>query len=310
MLDNLSNRHASLSDGSEARREYLLKKVSSVRTLSIAHSPDSDDAFMFYALAKGKIATGDLRFTHELLDIETLNQLAADCRYDITALSFHGYCYHADRYALLPCGASFGEDYGPKVIARRVLSRDELSTLTVAIPGKWTTAALTLQLYLPGVRTVIYPFDAIIPAVARGAVDAGVIIHEGQLTYPEQQLVQHVDLGVWWKAETGLPLPLGGNGIRRDLPMEVQRRAATYLRRSIDYALTHRQDALAYALSFGRGLDPMKADTFVGMYVNAVTQDYGERGRTAVRTLLARAYQAGIIPQRVEPEFVAWEALS
>jgi 1,4-dihydroxy-6-naphthoate synthase len=261
---------------------------------------------MFYALARGKVDTGDLAFTHELMDIETLNGLAGECRYDVTALSFHGYCYHTARYALLPCGASFGEDYGPKIIARQALTREELRPLTVAIPGRLTTAALTLQLYLPGVATVCYPFDEIMPAVARGEVDAGVIIHEGQLTYGTLGLVQHVDLGVWWKAQNGLPLPLGGNGIRRDLPVEIQQRVAGYLRQSIDYALTHRAEALAYALEFGRGLDPANADTFVGMYVNGVTQDYGDRGRAAVRALLTQAHQAGIIPHPVEPEFVAW----
>lgn len=275
-------------------------------TLTIAHSPDADDAFMFYALAHGKIDTGDLRFTHALIDIETLNQRAAEGRYDITALSFHAYAYRADRYALLPCGASFGEDYGPKIVARAPLTRDELARKVIAIPGALTTAALVLQLYLPGVRTVVYPFDAVMPAVARGEVAAGVIIHEGQLTYADDGLTQHLDLGVWWKAETGLPLPLGCNGVRRDLPEEIQRRAATYLRRAIDHALAHRAEALAYALSFGRGLDPGKADTFVGMYVNGVTQDYGERGRAAVRVLLDRAFSAGVIPQRVEPAFVPW----
>lgn len=278
-----------------------------MRTITVAHSPDADDAFMFYALANGKIDTGDLVFDHTLCDIETLNHLAAEGKYDVTALSFHGYAYRADRYQLLPCGASFGEDYGPKVIARRAVTRDELREMTVAIPGRLTTAALTLQLYLPGVRTKIYDFDAIMPAVQNGEVDAGVIIHEGQLTYDEHALVQHVDLGVWWKGETGLPLPLGGNGVRKEFPADLKRRIARYLREGIDYSLAHRQEALAYALSFGRGLDPGKADTFVGMYVNDVTRDYGERGRTAVRLLLTRAYEAGIIPMQVEPEFIEWE---
>jgi 1,4-dihydroxy-6-naphthoate synthase len=250
-------------------------------TISVAHSPDSDDAFMFYALAQEKIPTGDLHFVHTLVDIETLNQLAAEGKYDVTALSFHAYAYRADRYRLLPCGASFGEDYGPKIIARKVLKRAELRKMTVAIPGKLTTAALVLQLYAPGIQTTVLPFE-------------------------ESDLVQHLDLGVWWKGKTGLPLPLGGNAIRRDLPEEVQRQVATYLRRAIDYALRHRKEALEYALGFGRGLDPAKADEFVGMYVNDVTREYGERGRSAVRRLLQEAFQAGIIPQPVEPEFVDW----
>jgi len=275
-------------------------------TITIAHSPDADDAFMFYALANGCIDTGDFTFTHTLMDIETLNQWAVEERYDVTALSFHGYMYLADRYLLLPCGASFGDDYGPKVIARQPLSRAALSALTVAIPGRYTTAALALQLYLPGVKTQVVHFEEILPAVARGEVDAGVIIHEGQLTYGESGLVQHVDLGVWWKADTGLPLPLGGNGIRRALAPAVRQQVARYLREAIDYALAHRQDALAYALRFGRGLDPARADTFVGMYVNDITRDYGPVGRQAVHTLLARAYAAGVAPQQVAPEFVAW----
>jgi 1,4-dihydroxy-6-naphthoate synthase len=277
-----------------------------MRTITVAHSPDADDAFMFYALANECIDTGDLKFTHTLRDIETLNQLAAEERYDVTALSFHGYAYLADRYVLLPCGASFGEDYGPKIIARRVLTRDELSRVTVAVPGRLTTAALALQLYQPGARAVNCDFEEIIPAVERGDVDAGVIIHEGQLTYQDSGLVQHADLGVWWKGETGLPLPLGGNAIRRAIPPDVRRQVAGYLRQAIDYALAHRQDALNYALSFGRGLEPSRADTFVGMYVNEITRDYGTRGRDAVRLLLARAQEAGIIPQRTEPEFVEW----
>jgi 1,4-dihydroxy-6-naphthoate synthase len=277
-------------------------------TLTIAHSPDADDAFMFYGLAGGHIDTGELAYTHTLVDIQTLNELAFEERYDITALSFHAYAHLADRYALLPCGASFGDDYGPKLVARGALSQEALASLTVAIPGPLTTAALVLQLYCPGIVTVAYPFDEIIPALERGDVQAGVIIHEGQLTYADSGLVQHVDLGVWWKGETGLPLPLGGNGIRKCLPEEIQRRSANYLRQSIDYALSHRHAALAYALSFGRGLDPAKGDTFVGMYVNEVTQDYGETGRTAVRLLLDRAYAAGLIPAPIVPTFVEWWA--
>ena len=275
-------------------------------TITIAHSPDADDAFMFYALANGCIDTGDFQFTHTLVDIETLNGLAAEERYDVTALSFHAYAYLVDRYLLLPCGASFGDDYGPKVIARQPLTRDELCKVTVAVPGQYTTAALALQLYLPGVEMKVMDFEAIMPAVERGEVAAGVIIHEGQLTYQDNGLVQHVDLGVWWKGDTGLPLPLGGNGIRRALAPAVRQQVAHYLRQAIDFALAHRQDALDYALSFGRGIDPQRADTFVGMYVNDVTRDYGQVGREAVRLLLTRAYQAGIIPQQVEAEFVEW----
>jgi 1,4-dihydroxy-6-naphthoate synthase len=286
-----------------ARKE---RGMTPVRTISVAHSPDSDDAFMFFALAKGCIDTGALRYTHELRDIQTLNEWAFQGRFDVTALSFHAYAKLADRYQLLPCGASFGEDYGPKIIARRAVRREELAGMTVAIPGALTTAALALQLYLPGVQTTLLPFDAILPAVAEGRVEAGVLIHEGQLTYADAGLVQHVDLGVWWKAETGLPLPLGGNGIRRDLPEDVKHQVARDLRASIDYALAHRQEALDYALGFARDLDPAKADTFVGMYVNEVTQDYGTRGRDAVRLLLARAYEAGVVDRLVVPEFIEW----
>lgn len=277
-----------------------------MRTITVAHSPDADDAFMFYALAHELIDTGDLRFTHTLCDIETLNQAAAREQYDVTALSFHGYAYCTEQYLLLPCGASFGDDYGPKVIARRAYSRTELADLTIAVPGALTTAALTLQLYSPGVAMRLYPFDAILPAVANGEAEAGVIIHEGQLTYADEGLVQHVDLGVWWKKGIGLPLPLGGNGIRRALPADVRHQVAHCLRRAIDYALDHREAALEYALSFGRGLDPTKADTFVGMYVNDITRDYGAQGRQAVSRLLEYAYESRIIPQRVEPEFVEW----
>ena len=279
-----------------------------MQTISIAHSPDSDDAFMFYALANEKIDTGDLRFTHTLLDIESLNHFAVEQRYDITALSFHAYCYRSAEYAMLPCGASFGEDYGPKVVARAPLTREELAAVTVAIPGTLTTAALALRLYQPAVQTVVYPFDTIMAAVAAGDVDAGVIIHEGQLTYAREQLHEVLDLGIWWKADTGLPLPLGCNAIRRALLREIQQRAARYLRESIDYALAHRAEALKYAMQFSRGLLPGDADTFVGMYVNEVTREYGDRGRAAVQTLFDRAYQESIIPAPVQAEFVEWNA--
>lgn len=272
----------------------------------IAHSPDSDDAFMFYALTQGVLDTSGLEIEHVLADIETLNQAAFDGTYEITALSIHGYAHLADRYALMPSGASFGDGYGPVVVAREALSREELAGRRVAIPGELTTAHLALRLWQPAVETVVVPFDRILETVAAGEVPAGVVIHEGQLTFGDVGLHAVVDLGSWWREETGEPLPLGGNGIRKDLPAELQARLCRLLRESIDYALEHRDEALAFALRYARGLetDRERADRFVGMYVNEWTRDYGAAGRRAVQDLLDRGYAAGLLPSRVEAEFV------
>ena len=275
-------------------------------TIRIAHSPDSDDAFMFYALTQGVLDTEGLDIQHVLQDIETLNQAAFQGTYEITALSFHGYAHLADRYQLMPSGASFGDGYGPVVVARRSLGRADLPGLKVAIPGKLTTAHLALRLWQPEVTTEIVPFDRILDAVIEGEVDAGVVIHEGQLTYQDLGLRAVVDLGVWWKEETGGPLPLGGNGIRRDIDPKLKRRLCRLLTESINYGLDHRQEALGYAVRYARGLedDPVRSDRFVGMYVNDWTRDYGQAGRRAVQLLLDRGYEAGLLPSRVEAEFV------
>lgn len=274
--------------------------------IRIAHSPDSDDAFMFYALTQGVLDIGGLEIEHVLRDIETLNQAAFVGTYEITALSFHAYAHLADSYVLMPSGASFGDGYGPVVVANHPLEPEQLTGRVVAIPGELTTAHLVLQLWLPGVKTRITPFDEILGAVAGGEVDAGVVIHEGQLTYGDMGLHRVVDLGAWWQKETGGPLPLGGNGIRRDLPDELQQRLCRLLTDSIGYALDHRQEALGYATRYARGLedDPVRSDKFVGMYVNEWTRDYGAAGRRAVQHLLDRAHEAGILPHPVTAEFV------
>lgn len=276
-------------------------------TITIAHSPDSDDAFMHYALARHKIDTGDLEFRHVLQDIETLNQRAATGTYEVTAISIHAFAYLYDRYALLAHGASMGENYGPMVVARREYSPEEIVRETIAVPGVQTSAYLALQLFAPGVHTQIMPFDEIQPAVERGDVAAGLLIHEGQLTYADSGLHSIVNLGEWWAEQTdGLPLPLGGNAIRRDLEPELQRRVSHLLRDSIRYALDNRQEALDYALQFARGMEERRhlADRFVGMYVNQRTLDYGREGRRSVQLFLDRGYEAGIIPQRVHVDFV------
>lgn len=274
--------------------------------IRIAHSPDSDDAFMFYALTQGVLDTSGLQIEHVLRDIETLNQAAFDGTYEITALSFHGYAHLADRYDLMPSGASFGDGYGPVVVSREPLGRDDLAGQRVAVPGKLTTAHLALRLWQPEIEAVMTPFDRILDVVAAGEVPAGVVIHEGQLTYQEQGLRSVVDLGAWWQEVTGGPLPLGGNGIRRDIEPGLQRRLCALLTASIEYALDHRQEALGYATRYARGLedDPVRSDRFVGMYVNDWTRGYGERGRRAVQQLLERGFEAGILPQRVTARFV------
>jgi len=280
------------------------RTTSAMIDLRLAHSPDSDDAFMFYALATRKIPTGNLAFTHVLEDIETLNRKARDEVYDITAVSFHAYAELADRYILMSSGASFGDGYGPIVVTRSHLQEESLKGKRIAIPGKKTTAYLALCLYEPDFEPVETRFDEILEKVINGEADAGVVIHEGQLTYGSYGLTRTVDLGVWWKNETGLPLPLGGNVIRRKLDAEIIRRADELLRESIAYGLEHREEALEYALNFARGLEPATAEHFVSMYVNQWTLDYGEKGRRAVQTLLDRGFEAGIIPQAVQAEFV------
>jgi len=272
--------------------------------LKLAHSPDSDDAFMFYALATKKIPTGNLRFSHVLEDIESLNQKARQGVYDITAISFHAYAYLADQYALLPCGASFGERYGPVVVARDRLGAGGLRGKRVAVPGKMTTAFLALQLYEPEFEPQFVPFDRVLDSVTQGEVDAGVVIHEAQLTYASEGLTKVVDLGEWWHQQTGLPLPLGGNAVRRSHHRRTIQQISKLLKASIQYSLDHREEALAYALQFARGLDTATADRFVSMYVNEWTLDYGERGRKAVQALLDRGFEKGILPHSVKAEFV------
>ncbi|MDO4627694.1 MAG: ABC transporter substrate-binding protein [Planctomycetia bacterium] len=283
--------------------------------IKVAHSPDPDDAFMFYALAKNCIPTGKYRFTHKLVDIETLNQLAHTGYYELTALSLHAYAYLNDKYILCPCGASMGDNYGPMLVAKEKFTHEELRKKTIAVPGTMTTAFLAAGMYMDGpFDYVVVPFDRILDYVEAGKVlegenagrevAAGLIIHEGQLTYMKQGLQLIVDTGVWWMEQTGYPLPLGANGIRRDLGEENIREVNRILKESIQYGLDHRQPAIEYALQYGRGLDLQLADQFVGMYVNDWTLDFGPRGRKAVELLLERGWQCGLIPQHVKPEFV------
>lgn len=277
-------------------------------SLTLAHSPDSDDAFMFYGLRANAVDTEGVVYTHTLADIETLNRRALAGELAITAVSFHAYAYIADRYVLLPHGASFGDGYGPCVVSRRAGGPRTLADLTgtrVAVPGTLTSAAMTLALYAKGVAPVVMAFDRVGDAVNAGEVDAGVVIHEGQLTWEDEGFHLVADLGAVWKEETGLPLPLGGNAVRRDLGPELIARISRALGRSIEYALAHREDALTDALRFARGLPREKADRFVGMYVNDWTRAYGPRGREAVRLFLRRGHDAGVLPRLVEPEWVA-----
>jgi 1,4-dihydroxy-6-naphthoate synthase len=261
---------------------------------------------MFYAMTQGRLDTSGLQIEHTLQDIETLNQAAFEGRHEITALSVHAYAYLHNRYELMPSGASFGDGYGPVVVARQPTSHEDLVGKTVAIPGKLTTAHLALKLWNPEVETTIVPFDRILDVVEAGEVDAGVVIHEGQLTFGDQGLEGVVDLGAWWAGETGGPLPLGANGIRKDLDEAVKQRLCRLLTDSVDYALSNREEALGYATRYARGIedDPVRSDRFVGMYVNHWTLDYGDAGRKAVQLLLDRAHQAGLVPERVEAKFV------
>jgi 1,4-dihydroxy-6-naphthoate synthase len=277
------------------------------RTIHVAHSPDSDDAFMFYALAEGKIDTGDLRYVHELSDIESLNRRALKGELEVTAVSIHAYAYLSGRYALLSSGSSMGDRYGPRLVGRTAGPPDRRSAARgkrIAVPGQLTTAFLALRLYQPDFEAVVVPFDQIESAVQDGSVDLGLLIHEGQLTYQDEGLHLWADLGEWWFGETGLPLPLGGNVVRRDLGPAVVAQVARDLKASIVYALEHRAPALAHARQYNRGIDDEKTDRFVRMYVNAWTVDYGDRGRAAVRELLRRGHAAGIIPEPVEVAFV------
>jgi 1,4-dihydroxy-6-naphthoate synthase len=274
--------------------------------ITVAHSPDSDDAFMHYALARHKIDVGDIEFRHVLQDIQTLNERASEGTYEITAISIHAYAYLADKYALLPHGASMGEKYGPMIVAREKFPLDEVKKQTVAVPGLMTSAYLALKLFAPDIATTVMPFDEILPAVARGDVAAGLLIHEGQLTFGDEGLHNIIDLGVWWADETsGLPLPLGGNAIRRDLDPDLARRVSRLLRESIRYALEHREEALDYAMEYARDMETRRglADQFVGMYVNERTLDYGDDGRKSVRLFLERGHEAGVIPHKVDVQF-------
>jgi 1,4-dihydroxy-6-naphthoate synthase len=272
--------------------------------ITVAHSPDSDDAFMFFGLASGAVETHDLHVEQVLADIETLNRAAFDGTYEVTAVSFHAYAHLVDKYALLPHGASMGDRYGPIVVARAG-GVNRVKGAKIAIPGTLTTAYLTLRLYEPDFEFVVVPFDEIQQAVLAGAADAGLLIHEGQLTYAEEGLTKVVDLGEWWAERTGgLPLPLGGNIIRRDLGLDMIRSVSKMLHDSIAYALSHREEAVAYAIQFGRGLDRERTDRFVGMYVNDLTLSYGERGRQALERLLGDAHERRLIPHRVPVEFV------
>ena len=274
------------------------------RTITVAHSPDSDDAFMFYGLATNKVRVHGLKFEHTLCDIETLNRQAMQGVYDVTAISFHAYPYIQDKYALMPSGGSVGEGYGPMIISGRPLNEEQVRNCHVAVPGTMTTAYLVLKLFAPDIETTVVPFDQIIPQVLEGKFEAGLIIHEGQLTYAKSGLHRVIDFGTWWREKTGLPLPLGGNAIRRELGPKVMSDVCTALKTSIQYALDHREPALNYAMQFARDLDVQSADKFVGMYVNERTVDYGADGRKAIATLLEMGYDAGIIPHKPRVDFV------
>jgi 1,4-dihydroxy-6-naphthoate synthase len=274
------------------------------KTITVAHSPDSDDAFMFYGLATNKLETEGLKFEHTLKDIQSLNEDAKNGVFDVTAISFHAYAYVADKYALLPHGASIGDKYGPILVAKEPREPEEIAKMKIAVPGELTSAYLALRLYNRDFEHVVVPFDKIIEAVQRGDADAGLLIHEGQLFYKQVGLDKVLDLGEWWHERTGLPLPMGGNAIRRDLGPELMKQVSKHLHRSILYSMENREDALAYAMQFARDMSPELADRFVAMWVNDLTLDYGERGKEGVRRLLNEGVEAGIIPHNVDIEFV------
>ncbi len=276
-----------------------------MKEISIAHSPDSDDAFMFYGLATNKIRVPGYRFTHTLCDIETLNRRARDeAFYDVTAISFHAYPYLQEKYTLMGCGGSVGEGYGPMIVSSRKMETGELGRIRVAVPGTLTTAYLALKIFNPEIETTVVPFDQIIPEIQAGKFDAGLIIHEGQLTYATSGLYKVVDLGIWWRETTGLVLPLGGNAIRRSLGAEAHAIVSKALRDSIRHGLDHREPALAYAMQFARDLDTNLASNFVSMYVNERTLDYGPDGREAIHKLLAMGHERGLIPIAPQVDFV------
>lgn len=275
-----------------------------MRTITVAHSPDSDDAFMFYGLATNKLETDGLKFEHTLKDIQSLNEDAKNGVYDVTAISFHAYAYVADKYALLPHGASIGDKYGPIVVSREPRKPEEIGGMKIAIPGELTSAFLALRIFNREFEYKVVPFDEIIDAVKKGEVDAGLLIHEGQLFYKQVGLDKVLDLGEWWHEQTGLPLPMGGNAIRRELGPELMKQVSHHLHQSIIYSMENREDALTYAMQFARDMPPELADRFVAMWVNDLTLDYGDRGREAVRTLLDQAHEHGIIPHKVNVDFV------
>ena len=280
-----------------------MSTLTETRTISVAHSPDSDDAFMFYGLATNKLDTGNLSFTHVLRDIQTLNEEAFRGTYDVTAISFHAYAYICDKYVLLPHGASIGDNYGPILVSREPVKASEIPTLKIAVPGTLTSAFLALRIFNPDFRYQVIPFDQIIAAVQTGQCDAGLLIHEGQLFYESIGLHKILDLGEWWHQRTGLPLPMGGNAIRRELGPEIIRQVSHYLRESIRYSLANREDALEYAMQFARNMDTGLADRFVAMWVNDLTLDYTDRGREAVQRILKEGFERGIIPNLPTVEF-------
>jgi len=274
------------------------------RTITVAHSPDSDDAFMFYGLATNKLETNNLKFEHTLKDIQTLNEDAKNGVYDVTAISFHAYAYISDKYALLPHGASIGDKYGPILVSKEKRSPEEIPNMKIAIPGELTSAFLALRIYNQDFEYVVVPFDEIIETVQKGKADAGLLIHEGQLFYKQIGLVKVLDLGEWWFEKTGLPLPMGGNAIRRELGADLIKEVSKCLHKSIVYSMENREDALSYAMQFARDMPPELADRFVAMWVNDMTLDYGQRGREAVKLLLKEGFEKGIIPHQVEIDFV------
>lgn len=284
--------------------EVKTEEKPEIRTITVAHSPDSDDAFMFYGLATNKLETEGLKFEHTLKDIQSLNEDAKNGVFDVTAISFHAYAYVDDKYALLPHGASIGDKYGPIVVSKEQYKPEDIPNLKIAIPGELTSAYLALKLYNPDFEYVVVPFDEIIDYVQKGKADAGLLIHEGQLFYKQMGLYKVLDLGEWWFERTGLPLPMGGNVIRRDLGEELMKKVSKHLHRSIVYSMENREDALAYAMQFARDMPTELADRFVAMWVNDLTLDYGERGKEGVKRLLAEGYEKGIIPHKVEVDFV------